>query len=163
MTKSDEVTKELQINNGDIAVALFGNHDKNLTLLEESLNVTINSRGEKIDVSGQEKNVDTTVSILRQLQELLKKGISIGTPDIIGALKMADRGTLDYFSSMYDEEIGKDREGKPIRVKNFGQRQYVAAVKKNDITFGIGPAGTGKTYLAVVMAVDALKKAKSKN
>lgn len=53
---------------------------------------------------------------------------------------MADRGTLDYFSSMYDEEIGKDREGKPIRVKNFGQRQYVAAVKKNDITFGIGPA-----------------------
>lgn len=55
LTKSDEVTKELQINNGDIAVALFGNHDKNLTLLEESLNVTINSRGEKIDVSGQEK------------------------------------------------------------------------------------------------------------
>ena len=86
MTKSDEVTKELQINNGDIAVALFGNHDKNLTLLEESLNVTINSRGEKIDVSGQEKNVDTTVSILRQLQELLKKGISIGAPYIIGAL-----------------------------------------------------------------------------
>lgn len=162
MTKSDEVTKELQINNGDIAVALFGNHDKNLTLLEESLNVTINSRGEKIDVSGQEKNVDTTVSILRQLQELLKKGISIGAPDIIGALKMADRGTLDYFSSMYDEEIGKDREGKPIRVKNFGQRQYVAAVKKNDITFGIGPAGTGKTYLAVVMAVDALKKGEVK-
>lgn len=77
MTKSDEVTKELQINNGDIAVALFGNHDKNLTLLEESLNVTINSRGEKIDVSGQEKNVDTTVSILRQLQELLKKGFQL--------------------------------------------------------------------------------------
>ncbi len=70
---------------------------------------------------------------------------------------------MDYFIEMYEEEIVKDRNGKPIRVKNSGQKQYVEAVAKHDIVFGVGPAGTGKTFLAVVLAIAALKKAKSKN
>ena len=73
-------------------------------------------------------------------------------------MKMAHRGTLDYFADLYSETIIRDRRGRSIRVKNFGQRQYVNAIKHNDITFGIGPAGTGKTYLAVAMAVAALKR-----
>ncbi|MDR4196731.1 PhoH family protein, partial [Bacillus cereus] len=64
----------------------------------------------------------------------------------------------DYFIEMYEEEIVKDRNGKPIRVKNSGQKQYVEAVAKHDIVFGVGPAGTGKTFLAVVLAIAALKK-----
>ncbi len=73
-------------------------------------------------------------------------------------MKMAHRGTLEYFADLYSETIIKDRRGRAIRVKNFGQRQYVNAMKHNDITFGIGPAGTGKTYLAVAMAVASLKR-----
>ena len=71
---------------------------------------------------------------------------------------MAKKGTLEYFGDLYRETIVKDRKGNPIRVKTFGQRQYVHAIKQRDVTFGIGPAGTGKTYLAVAMAVAALKR-----
>ncbi len=71
---------------------------------------------------------------------------------------MADRGTLDYFADLYNEILIKDRQGKAVRVKNYGQRQYIKAMNDNDVTFGIGPAGTGKTFLAVTMAVAALKR-----
>ncbi|WP_420920842.1 PhoH family protein [Carnobacterium divergens] len=138
-------------------MALFGNHDKNLLLLEESMNVTINSRGEKIELIGEESQIQLVEEILIKLQELIKRGIRVGQADVLSAVKMAEKGSLEYFISLYEEEIGKDFSGKPIRAKNSGQREYVQAVKKNDIVFGIGPAGTGKTYLAVVMAISALK------
>lgn len=157
MTKLKDVTRELQLKNEDLAIALFGNHDKNLLLLEESMEVTINSRGEKIELIGEESQVQLVEEILIKLQELIKRGIRIGQADVLSAVKMAEKGSLDYFVSLYEEEIGKDFSGKPIRAKNSGQREYVQSVKKNDIVFGIGPAGTGKTYLAVVMAISALK------
>ncbi len=71
---------------------------------------------------------------------------------------MVEKGTLDYLPDLYSTILIKDAKGKPVRIKNFGQRQYVQSVNDNDVTFGIGPAGTGKTYLAVVMAIAALKK-----
>ncbi|TFI70453.1 phosphate starvation-inducible protein PhoH [Carnobacterium divergens] len=157
MTKLKDATRELQLKNEDLAIALFGNHDKNLLLLEESMNVTINSRGEKIELIGEESQIQLVEEILIKLQELIKRGIRVGQADVLSAVKMAEKGSLEYFISLYEEEIGKDFSGKPIRAKNSGQREYVQAVKKNDIVFGIGPAGTGKTYLAVVMAISALK------
>lgn len=157
MTKLKGATRELQLKNEDLAIALFGNHDKNLLLLEESMNVTINSRGEKIELIGEESQIQLVEEILIKLQELIKRGIRVGQADVLSAVKMAGKGSLEYFISLYEEEIGKDFSGKPIRAKNSGQREYVQAVKKNDIVFGIGPAGTGKTYLAVVMAISALK------
>ncbi|WP_313467703.1 PhoH family protein [Carnobacterium sp.] len=141
---------------------LFGSQDKHLKLLEDSLNVVINSRGTRMEVIGSEKKAQTVEKIFNQLQELIDRGITINQTDVISAIKMAQNGTLDYFVSMYEEEIGKTYDGKPIRAKNFGQRQYVQSVKKHDIVFGIGPAGTGKTYLAVVMAIAALKKGEVK-
>ncbi len=74
------------------------------------------------------------------------------------AIQMAERGSSNFFSNLYDEEISKTYTGKVIRAKNIGQKKYYNTVKKKDIVFGIGPAGTGKTFLAVVMAVQALKK-----
>ena len=76
--------------------------------------------------------------------------------DIMTAIKMAKNGTLEYFFSLYEEVIGRSAEGRPIRAKNFGQLQYVRSIEKYDVVFGIGPAGTGKTFLAVVLAVQAL-------
>lgn len=115
-----------------------------------------------MEVIGSEKQAQTVEKIFNQLQELIDRGIPINQTDVISAIKMARNGTLDYFVSMYEEEIGKTYDGKPIRAKNFGQRQYVQSVKKHDIVFGVGPAGTGKTYLAVVMAIAALKKGEVK-
>ncbi|MEG0289569.1 MAG: PhoH family protein [Carnobacterium sp.] len=148
--------------NPDSAGALFGAQDKHLKLLEESMEVVINSRGDRVEIIGTEKQANLTEKILTQLQELFERGIRISQTDVVTAIKMAQNGTLNYFISMYEEEIGKDFTGKPIRAKNFGQREYVQSVKKHDIVFGIGPAGTGKTYLAVVMAIAALKKGEVK-
>lgn len=84
-------------------------------------------------------------------------GIQLTPLDIECAVDMDKRGTLEYFADMYSETLLRDAQGTPIRIKNFGQRTYVDAIQHNDITFGIGPAGTGKTFLAVVMAVAAMK------
>lgn len=151
------VKKELILKNQQIAINLFGINDSNLLILEENLNVQISAFGEKISVSGLSENVDTALEVISNLIKINSQGIKIGADDIISAIKMAKKGTLDYFQDLYKNELLKDAKGKPVRVKNFGQRQYIQSIKKNDITFGIGPAGTGKTYLAVVMAVAALK------
>lgn len=162
MSELTNETRVLELKNPDSAVNLFGNQDKHLTLIEESMNVLIHSRGDKLEIVGSKENVDLVSEIFIQLQELLRTGIQIGQADIVTAIKMANRGNLSKLISMYEEEIGKDHGGKPIRVKTFGQRQYVHSIQKNDVVFGVGPAGTGKTYLAVVMAVAALKKGEVK-
>ncbi|WP_422851606.1 PhoH family protein [Enterococcus ureilyticus] len=137
---------------------LLGNHDKHIKYLEENTAVTINTRGETIQLLGEENEVQLVASVLRTLQVLIKRGIKISTPDVVSALKMAKSNDLDAFIVMYEEEILKDHHGRAIRIKNIGQKRYIDAVRKRDIIFGIGPAGTGKTFLAVVMAVSALKK-----
>ncbi|WP_370567444.1 PhoH family protein [Desemzia sp. RIT 804] len=162
MSELTNETRVLELKNPDSAVNLFGNQDKHLTLIEDSMDVVIHSRGDKVEIIGSKENVDLVSEIFIQLQVLLKTGIQIGQADIVTAIKMANRGNLSKFISMYEEEIGKDHGGKPIRVKTFGQRQYVHSIQKNDVVFGVGPAGTGKTYLAVVMAVSALKKGEVK-
>ncbi len=85
----------------------------------------------------QDKDVRLTIDVFRALISLLNQGIRIHSTDIVSAMKMAHRGTLEYFADLYSETIIKDRRGRAIRVKNFGQRQYVNAMKHNDITFGI--------------------------
>lgn len=158
MSEEKEFAVNFAIASPDLQVALLGTQDKYLALLEEGMNVTINPFGDQLKIQGAPEDVDLTVAVLTALVALIEQNIQISSTDIVSAMKMAHRGTLQYFGDLYSEEIVKDRKGQPIRVKNFGQRQYVHAVKKNDITFGIGPAGTGKTYLAVAMAVAALKR-----
>lgn len=161
MAENEEQTKKsIQINNPQDAVNIFGVNDGNLNLIEEGLNVEVHAFGEQIDIVGETDNVDMSVALITKLIKLSNTGITFGSADIVSGLKMAEKGTLDYFDDLYKEELLKDFSGKPVRVRNFGQRQYVNAIRHNDITFGIGPAGTGKTYVAVVMAVAALKQGK---
>ncbi|WP_057765317.1 PhoH family protein [Companilactobacillus tucceti] len=155
---SEQVKQNITIRNQQDAANIFGINDSNLTLIEEGMNVKIHAFGDQLDVTGDEDDVNKTITFLRILIKLSGNKISIGAPDVVSGLKMIERGTLDYFEDLYKDELIKDYGGKPVRVRNFGQRQYINAIKHNDITFGIGPAGTGKTYLAVVMAVAALKK-----
>lgn len=158
MTENQSISLELKLNDSDDVSMLLGNHDKHIKFLEENTTVTINTRGETIQLLGEENEVQMVASVLRTLQVLIKRGIKISTPDVVSALKMAKAGDLEAFVVMYEEEILKDHHGRAIRIKNIGQKRYIEAVRKRDIIFGIGPAGTGKTFLAVVMAISALKK-----
>ena len=153
---------ELHLTNQEEASQLLGNHDKHLKLLEEQGQVKIHSRGEVIQITGSQEEAQQVYQILHQLQTLIARGIPVSTPDVLTALTMAKKGTLEYFTAMYDMELLKDHNGKPIRVKNYGQKQYIETIKRHDVTFGIGPAGTGKTFLAVVMAIAALKRGEVK-
>jgi phosphate starvation-inducible PhoH-like protein len=147
----------VKLENPAEAIALFGNSDSNLKIIEQELDVSIVTRGESVSLSGDEGHAELASQILDKLVFLIRKGVDIGQRDVLYAIQMAKNGTLDYFVNLYNEEIGKNVKGKTIRIKTLGQRQYVMAIKKNDLVFAIGPAGTGKTYLAVVMAVNALK------
>lgn len=150
--------KTFRVSSPEIEIGLLGTQDKYVALLEEGMNVTIRPFGEQLKISGPVDAVELTVTILKDLADLITQGISLSSTDVVSAMKMAKRGTLDYFADLYNEILIKDRQGKAVRVKNYGQRQYVKAMNDNDVTFGIGPAGTGKTFLAVTMAVAALKR-----
>src|SRR5699024_2422234 len=115
-----------------------------------------------IEVKGTKEQTDIVNSLLSQLVVLMERGILIMQSDIQTAIKMAERGKTDFFSNLYDELIIKSYTVQVILAKYFVQAQYHESVKKKDIVFGIGPAGTGKTFLAVVMAVEALKSGKVK-
>ncbi|WP_433743218.1 PhoH family protein [Falsibacillus pallidus] len=147
----------LHIDNPNEAIALFGNADSNLKIMEDELGVSIVTRGEAIYVSGEEESVSLVNELIQELLFIIRKGINISGRDVLYAIELGKKGRLESFSDLYEEEITKNAKGKPIRVKTLGQRQYISAIKKKDLVFGIGPAGTGKTYLAVVMAVAALK------
>jgi phosphate starvation-inducible PhoH-like protein len=150
-------TINVHLENPSEAISLFGNSDSNLKIIEQELGVSVITRGEAVSLSGDEEKVDLAGKIIDRLVFVIRKGISLSQRDVWYAIEMAHKGTLDYFENLYDEEIAKNVKGKSIRIKTLGQRTYVNAIRKNDLIFGIGPAGTGKTYLAVVMAVNALK------
>ncbi|PFN62034.1 PhoH family protein [Bacillus thuringiensis] len=147
-----------QLENTNEAIALFGVNDAHLKVIERELNVSIVTRGETVHVSGAVETVTLVEKILQQLLVVIRKSISISERDVAYAIQLAQQGKVAQFEELYEEEIFKTAKGKSIRVKTIGQRRYIHAMKKNDIVFGIGPAGTGKTYLAVVMAVRALKQ-----
>lgn len=137
---------------------LFGPGDANLKIIEKALSVSIVTRGGVISVSSDKEDDAARVEeVLRALLQVIRRGIAVTERDTVYALKMAENGQLDTFGDLYKKEIAVNAKGKPIRAKTLGQRRYVDAIEKHDMIFAIGPAGTGKTYLAVVMAVAAMK------
>lgn len=144
------------------AVLLFGVSDRHLTIIEEEFHVTMVTRGEAVHLSGPAENVEKARVVVEQLLAVIRKQINISERDVINAVQMAKNGTIEYLDELYEEEITKNAKGKSIRIKTLGQRDYIEAIRSRDLVFGIGPAGTGKTYLAVVMAVRALKNSQVK-
>ncbi|MGP4042404.1 PhoH family protein [Gracilibacillus sp. D59] len=153
---------DLQLENPNEALTLFGTEDRHLKQLEEQLPVSITSRGEQISVSGNNTDVKVIQEVLNGLLAIIRKGITITERDVIYAVDLAKKGKINQLETLFEDEITKNANGKSIRVKTLGQRHYLQTMKQNDLVFGIGPAGTGKTYLAVVMAVHALKNGKVK-
>lgn len=146
---------QLHIEDPNEAVMLLGISDQNMKLIEEELKITILVRGDTISLSGEQSN--SAKVLFEQLLKVIRKGININQRDVSTALEMVKAGTIEYFAELYDEEIARNTKGKAIRAKTIGQREYVHAIRTRDLVFGVGPAGTGKTYLAVVLAVQAMK------
>lgn len=136
---------------------LFGPHDTFLKRIEAATRAKIVSRNNEVTITGDPEEAQRVEQLFRVLLRLIRKGFSLSEGDIQYAIELARRGLVDELVDLFHEEIGVTFKGKPIRVKTLGQRHYVAAMRKRDIVFAIGPAGTGKTFLAVVMAVNALK------
>ncbi|PZX07175.1 phosphate starvation-inducible protein PhoH [Psychrobacillus insolitus] len=156
---SEQKLLDINLQDPTEAVMLLGMSDKNLKLIEEELKVQLITRGESIRIAGEEENVLEANKLMEQLLAVIRKGININLRDVSSAIEMSLNGTIEYFSGLYDEEIARNVKGKAIRAKTIGQREYIQGIRHSDLTFGIGPAGTGKTYLAVVMATQALKNA----
>lgn len=153
---------DIELTNPEEALELFGNNDRYLKHIEEKLNVSIITRGEKISVSGTDSDIAIVQDILLTLLNVVRKGITIAERDIVYAIELAKEGRINQFETLFEDVITKNVKGKSIRVKTLGQKNYITAIRENDLVFGIGPAGTGKTYLAVVMAVQALKNGQVK-
>ncbi|MCG2168445.1 PhoH family protein [Staphylococcus epidermidis] len=149
----------IQIDDINQSQALIGNNDENLKAIEAHFNVVIHARGQEIAVKGEKlEHVEKAELVLKNLLKVIELGNTITLKDVEAAIKMADNNTIHHLLDLYDEEITKDAYGKTIRAKTMGQRIYINAMKRNDLVFAIGPAGTGKTFLAVVYAAKQLRK-----
>ncbi|MET3559096.1 phosphate starvation-inducible PhoH-like protein [Streptococcus rupicaprae] len=155
-------TIDIRLKHPDDVMALFGTNERHLKLLEQEFDVAIHARTEVVQVIGQEEAVELTRLVIQALLVLVGRGLLINTSDVVTAINMARNDEINKFVALYEEEIIKDNSGKAIRIKTLGQKVYVDSVKRHDVVFGIGPAGTGKTFLAVTLAVTALKRGQVK-
>lgn len=155
---SEQLEIKIVIGNNMDAIALFGQQDENLHLIEEKTNTLVSARGNEVFISGSEKNVELAREVIKQLIDIIHGGVVINTSTVNYVInQVSNKGTDQNIAKQLTEIIHVTPRGRQIKPKTIGQRNYVNAIKKHDIVFGIGPAGTGKTYLAVVMAVVALK------
>lgn len=154
MSNNHQVKISLKDNNQ--AAMLFGMQDMNLKFIEKNLSAKIVTRGDEIVLSGSQEEVHAAKQLFDHLIELINSK-AINLTDINYALTLISQETDEKISQYLSEVLQITSRGKQIRSKTLGQYKYIKAIKENDIVFGIGPAGTGKTYLAVVMAVKALR------
>lgn len=135
---------------------LFGDFDENIKLIESTLSIDVILREGNIVLMGEEKNVDLALKLMNELHDTVSNGKSLDKQSITYSLSLLLEGSEMRIKELEDV-IVLTKKGKPVQPKTLGQKKYVDLIKSNDITFGIGPAGTGKTYLAVAMAVRAFK------
>ncbi len=149
----------LNFDNAEFEKELFGNYDKNIKALEESYSVNIVLRDSHIVIIGEDnKVVNITARVIEELYNLFKKGTTIDTRLVRYAMDMLGEDLKNNLSGISDDVIILTAKGNAVKAKTLGQKTYIENIKKHDMSICIGPAGTGKTYLAVAMAVQAFKK-----
>lgn len=141
----------------EYAGSLFGSFDENIRHIEEKYHVNVVCRGTDLKVSGDEENVAKAVRAINGLLSLINKGEELNEQNVRYVTSLVDDGDDDKISKMSADCICMTTKGRPVKPKTLGQEKYVQAINENTITFGVGPAGTGKTYLAVAMAVSAFR------
>ena len=140
------------------AVAILGRQDEFLRLFRERFACRILSRGEELNAHGEEAEVSRLEQLLQVLGQLYREGNPVTEHDIQYSLRMLEAGSGEALRQMFADKVAVTARGRQVRPKTIGQRIYLEAIRHHEITFGIGPAGTGKTYLAVASAVDAFER-----
>ena len=154
--KNGTIKKQVTLADNNLAMRLFGDRGENLKKLEKKLGVEINTRGSIVIITGAPDKSELAEKLILELYDLLEKGYPMYPHDIDYAMRMALAGREMKLSEVFMDTVLVSYRKKVIAPKSVAQKKYVDAIRKNDIVFGIGPAGTGKTYLAMAMAVAAL-------
>lgn len=157
MESESLIRRALDLDSMEQVLALFGNLDENAETIMSRTGTRISAEGPQILVSGEEENVELAVTVLNKLVAMLRRKERIDKSRINYAVELAREGQADMIDAIMQDVIAITARGRQVRCKTLGQRQYVEAIKKNIVTFATGPAGTGKTYLAMAMAVVAFK------
>ena len=157
----------LQFDDNRLVPLLFGEHDSNLARLEQMLEVTIVSRGNRVAISGTPEQVERAAKALTALWERLQRGLDITTGEVDAAARLSggvepqpEKGEGDSASALHDESLAIRTRKRHITARTPRQKTYLESLRQNELVFALGPAGTGKTYLAVAMAVDSLLQGK---
>ncbi|MBQ4109654.1 MAG: PhoH family protein [Clostridia bacterium] len=148
----------IEANSIESIVNLFGKFDENAKLIERELGVVLINRDTMLKITGDERAVSRAEGVLRELLKIASRGEAINEQNIRYLVDMPKETTGEEFQDALKDSICVNARGTPIRPKTIGQKKYVDAIRNNTITIGVGPAGTGKTYLAVAMAVLAFKR-----
>lgn len=149
--------KIINIDRTEHAVALFGSFDENIKLIEKEFSVKVTVRGEELKISGDEENVFKTGQVIESLLHFINRGENLSDQNVRYCIALVKEESQENIQRLTDGCICITSKGKPIKPKTIGQKKYCEQIAKNTITFGVGPAGTGKTYLAVAMAVTAFR------
>ncbi len=151
------IQKEIKTDKIETMLSLFGNYDENVNLIQREFSVVILGRGDSITISGEEKNVFEATEAVKSLITLIEKGETLNETTIRYVFSLVREGRQYEISHMSDGGICVTVSGKVVKPKTLGQKNYVQSIRDKTIVLGVGPAGTGKTYLAVAMAVKAFK------
>ncbi len=145
------------LDNVNAAAEIFGRHDEHLSLIERMLGVRVLTRGEELIILGPPEQTQQAREVFNQLQDFYRAGNRLTLQEVNYAIKVVRAGLTNVLTSLAHDLTLVTAKGKQIKPKTLGQREYIRAIREHDIVFAIGPAGTGKTYLAVVMAISALR------
>lgn len=147
----------ISIDRMEHAVALFGSFDENIKLIESEFTVRVSARDSELKVSGEPENVMKASKVVDSLLSLINRGEQLSEQNVRYCISLINEGSEEKIEQLASDCICVTSKGKPIKPKTIGQKHYCTAIKENTITIGVGPAGTGKTYLAVAMAVTAFR------
>jgi len=149
--------RHIEVERMELVVNLFGSYDENVKIIEKELDVAVINRGSEIKIGGEPDKVALAVAAINQLLTMAANGDNIGVQEVRYVMGQVEAGNEEQLGELGKDVICITSSGAPLKAKTLGQKQYVDKIKNNSIVFGIGPAGTGKTYLAVAMAVRAFK------
>ena len=150
-------TERITLDTQEQFVGIFGLREENMPIFQEELGVEIYAHGNEVSITGDEEQVQLAKLTLQTLSDIVAKGEAVDRTRIRYAIGLAAEGKADRIGEIMRDVIAITYRGRQVKCKTLGQKQYVEAIKNNTATFAVGPAGTGKTYLAIAMAVVALK------
>jgi phosphate starvation-inducible PhoH-like protein len=155
--------KKLNFDDNDLARLLYGDLNKNLSTIEKAVGVSVKARGNQLTLKGLQHEVEVANLALQQLYELIKLGYPVYPADVAYGLRILERSSKANLKEIFLDKVYITANQRVVSPKSINQKKYIDSIRSNDIVFGIGPAGTGKTYLAVAMAISALASNQVKN